>query len=86
MIMYTSGTTGDPKGVKMTHRMNVQCVQGLNIRLKSSGIEAFNDTDTYISYLPAAHSFEQGAFGCALGTGMRVGFFGGNVLKLTEDM
>lgn len=36
--------------------------------------------------MPAAHSFEQGCFGGSLLTGMKVGFYGGNVLKLTEDM
>jgi len=41
--------------------------------------------DSYISYLPAAHSFEQGLVGCACQYGMKIGFFGGNVLKLTED-
>jgi len=42
--------------------------------------------DMYISYLPSAHSFEQAVFGLSLVYGMRCGFFGGNVLKLTEDM
>ena len=86
MIMYTSGTTGDPKGVKMTHRMNVQAANAIQVRLQTSGCGGFDENDTYISYLPAAHSFEMTCFGCALGTGMRVGFFGGNVLKLTDDM
>jgi len=26
MFSYTSGTTGDPKGVKLTHKMLVSCV------------------------------------------------------------
>lgn len=56
------------------------------MRLKNSGEEPFGPTDTYISYLPAAHSFEQASFGLSLASGMRCGFFGGNVLKLTEDM
>jgi long-chain acyl-CoA synthetase len=56
------------------------------MKLEYSGCGQFNETDSYISYLPAAHSFEQGAFGIALSCGMKVGFFAGNVIKLTEDM
>ena len=29
MFSYTSGTTGDPKGVKLSQRMIIQCAQAL---------------------------------------------------------
>lgn len=33
MFSYTSGTTGDPKGVKLTHKMALQCAASLDARL-----------------------------------------------------
>jgi long-chain acyl-CoA synthetase len=33
MFSYTSGTTGDPKGVKLTHKMMVQCAWAMKFRL-----------------------------------------------------
>jgi long-chain acyl-CoA synthetase len=44
------------------------------------------EEDCYISYLPAAHSFEQCIFAMSCITGLKAGFFAGNVLKLTEDI
>jgi len=38
-----------------------------------------------ISYLPMAHSFEQVLFILCMSNGVRIGFFGGDVLKLTDD-
>lgn len=29
MFSYTSGTTGDPKGVKLTHKMLVSCISSV---------------------------------------------------------
>lgn len=55
MLSYTSGTTGDPKGVKLTHGMLVNAICAANLR---NGALPFNEADSYISYLPAAHSFE----------------------------
>ena len=49
------------------------------------GANKLCETDTYISYLPAAHSFEQALFGCAVIYGMKTGFFGGDVLKMVAD-
>ena len=46
----------------------------------------FGEEDSYMSYLPAAHSFEQAIQGLCWIYGMKIGFFGGNVLKLTDDM
>lgn len=83
MFSYTSGTTGDPKGVMLTHQMIIGAGHAVNARM---GDKPMNEDDTYVSYLPAAHSFEQAVFGMAVIYGMKCGFFGGNVLKLTEDM
>lgn len=30
MLSYTSGTTGDPKGVKLSHQMVMQCAESVN--------------------------------------------------------
>ncbi len=51
-ILYTSGTTGQAKGVMLTHR-NI----GSNI---SGGYQAldYGEEDTFISILPLHHSFE----------------------------
>jgi len=67
MLSYTSGTTGDPKGVKLSHKMVMQCAESVNSRL---GTMRFNESDCYISYLPAAHSFEQALMATAMVTGM----------------
>lgn len=42
-------------------------------------------SDTYISYLPSAHSFEAMIFAVAIIYGTRCGYFGGNVLKMASE-
>jgi len=86
MFSYTSGTTGDPKGVKLTHRMSLSLGYSINTRIISHGSLGSQKDDCYISYLPAAHSFEQGLFAMSVAYKFRIGHYGGNVLKLTEDM
>ena len=86
LLSYTSGTTGDPKGVKVSHKMMVQNVYAMKTRLTATGAKEFDEADSYISYLPPAHVFEQILLGISMIYGMSIGFFGGNVLKLTEDM
>jgi len=60
MLNYTSGTTGDPKGVKV-HAFGavmdcLSCTDILNI----------DNSDTFISYLPSPHAFDQIMIGAAL--------------------
>ena len=83
MFSYTSGTTGDPKGVKLTHKMSLSLGYAINNKMDDKPLCR---TDSYVSYLPAAHSFEQGLFGMSVAYGFKTGFYGGDVLKLTEDM
>ena len=83
MLSYTSGTTGDPKSVKLTHKMMMNGVYAMQGPLAAAPL---NDEDCYISYLPAAHAFEQALFASSLIYGVRCGFFAGNVLMLTKDV
>lgn len=52
MFAYTSGTTGDSKGVKVTHDNMVRsAMSGLKDALTVEG-------DSMISYLPYSHAYE----------------------------
>lgn len=52
-IVYTSGTTGRPKGVMLTHRAVVSNVQDI---AKTVILE---EGDIFLSYLPLSHTFER---------------------------
>ena len=53
-IVYTSGTTGDPKGVMLTHGNFLSNVDGIMKALPS-----MDDTITVLSFLPLSHAFER---------------------------
>eukprot|EP00310_Coccolithus_braarudii_P022896 CAMPEP_0183350624 /NCGR_PEP_ID=MMETSP0164_2-20130417/20684_1 /TAXON_ID=221442 /ORGANISM="Coccolithus pelagicus ssp braarudi, Strain PLY182g" /LENGTH=650 /DNA_ID=CAMNT_0025522595 /DNA_START=31 /DNA_END=1983 /DNA_ORIENTATION=- len=78
-IMYTSGTTGDPKGVMITQKA---------ITVGSSwcaGIDLL-PTDRYLSFLPLAHIFATVVEHGLLSVGAAIGFFGGNIKFLSDDI
>lgn len=55
LIMYTSGSTGSPKGVELTHA-NIAAACGGAQHLIAEILVGFNHT--YIGYLPLAHVLE----------------------------
>lgn len=69
MIMYTSGTTGNPKGVMISHSNFVAAMSGISARIPDLGIQ-----DTYIAYLPLAHVLELAAESIILCAGARIGY------------
>lgn len=81
VISYTSGTTGDPKGVIQTHCNIASVVYAARIQ----GI-SFASEDVYASYLPLAHVFEHSVFTIMLACGTSVGYWRGDVALLVEDM
>lgn len=54
-IVYTSGTTGRPKGVMLTHRAVLSNVQDIAKEMP------LDDEDLFLSYLPLSHTFERTA-------------------------
>lgn len=79
-INYTSGTTGAPKGVLLTHGMAVAATSS---SLVSSSID---NSAVLCSYLPLAHIYGRLLEHSALWAGSRVGYFHGNVLELVDDL
>ena len=52
-VVYTSGTTGDPKGVELAHRNLVDICRAI---LK---VHPLSESDSTLSFLPYAHVFER---------------------------
>lgn len=84
-IMYTSGTTGDPKGVMISNESIVTLIAGVK-RLLQSVNEELNEKDVFLSYLPLAHIFDRVIEELFISHGASIGFWRGDVKLLVEDI
>lgn len=80
-LCYTSGTTGNPKGVMLTHGNLIADLAGA-----LAGGLTMDDGEIHISYLPLAHMFERIVQEAMICTKSAIGFFQGDITKLMEDI
>lgn len=84
IVCFTSGTTGNPKGVMLTHGNVVADFGGF---LKVTDTVIFpNKDDCLISFLPLAHMFERLIESVVYCHGGRIGFYQGDIRLLSDDM
>ena len=79
-INYTSGTTGHPKGVVITHAAGVA-----GLACGRSG-QAMGPDGIHMSYLPLAHIYGRMGDQLALSVGASIGYFHGNIAELVDDL
>lgn len=79
-INYTSGTTGAPKGVVLTHANAVAAISASLILIHQK------PGDVMLSYLPLAHIFERVVEGSALWAGTSIGYFHGVITEVVDDL
>lgn len=85
-ICYTSGTTGLPKGVVLTHLNLISFAASAQELMNKGKLKRFGNEDTYLSYLPLAHVFERCVVTALVYAGAQIGFYQGDTLKLLDDV
>ncbi|KAF7127008.1 hypothetical protein RHSIM_Rhsim11G0171600 [Rhododendron simsii] len=84
-IMYTSGTTGEPKGVILTNEAIMAEVLSTDQLLLETDKVCTAD-DSYFSFLPLAHVYDQIIETYCISRGSSIGFWQGDVRYLMEDI
>lgn len=79
-INYTSGTTGPPKGVTLTHANAIASASSALTTV------AQIPQDVLMSCLPLAHIYARMVEHAALWAGCSIGYFHGDILALVDDL
>lgn len=82
VINYTSGTTGDPKGVMLTNKNFVADACGALYMAP----RPFHKDDVWYSYLPLPHVFERMVQVVMMQVGARIGFYSGDIREMPGDL
>eukprot|EP01069_Polyplicarium_translucidae_P009631 Polyplicarium_translucidae@DN3329_c1_g4_i1.p1 len=87
-ICYTSGTTGKPKGVLITHEMWIEAVLGMveGPLSPASPHCPIDEESVMYSYLPIAHCFERHCNYWVIYRGGRIGISCGEVSRMLEEI
>ena len=80
-ICYTSGTTGNPKGVMLSQRNLISVLE----TVIDGGSIPVDEYAAHISFLPLAHIFERMVISGFMGIGAKVGFISGSVRTTLMD-
>jgi long-chain acyl-CoA synthetase len=81
-ICFTSGTTGKPKGVVVTHGMLISVV-GAAMEVPSF---ALAPSDVHFAFLPPAHIFERIIDLAMMFVGGSIGYYSGDVRNMARDI
>eukprot|EP01026_Neomeris_dumetosa_P050635 TRINITY_DN44443_c0_g1_i10.p1 TRINITY_DN44443_c0_g1~~TRINITY_DN44443_c0_g1_i10.p1 ORF type:complete len:663 (-),score=91.10 TRINITY_DN44443_c0_g1_i10:340-2328(-) len=84
-IMYTSGTTGDPKGVMLTHSNLLAIITASKTYSEYMNVY-FGSEDVFLSYLPLAHIFDRTCEELLLYCGSQIGYWRGDIKMLVDDI
>ena len=79
-IVYTSGTTGNPKGAMLTHANMISAIDGALAAFPLSP-----ENEVFLSFLPLCHVFERVTYTLAISMGAHT-IYNDNVFKLAENM
>jgi len=83
-ICYTSGTTGNPKGVIVSHQAMIANISAAIFHVDT--LFNLSSDDVHLSYLPLAHMYERLNQLLILQHGARIGFNSGDIRLLLEDL
>ncbi|GBC09115.1 hypothetical protein RclHR1_08610002 [Rhizophagus clarus] len=80
VIPYTSGTTGAPKGVMVSHKNMVAVIASI------TAVSPTLPGDVFISYLPLAHVFGINIEITSAFTGCAIGYYRGDIFGIFDDI